>query len=148
MRVVADAINHTIVIIRYQQRAIRQLQHIGRTAPHFAFGAQPAIDEHLAFLHLMLRIKGHAYQLVTDRLLAVPGTVLGNDGIAVVLGRELLAGVKLEADIGAVGLKSRGRERDRLRWGFRLPVRLARITARIIRETEMQADIRRGIELI
>ncbi len=76
------------MIVGDQQRAVAQFLHVHRPAPGVA-ASQPALGEGLPGLGPAGLVEADARQAVAVGDGAVPGTVLGDDGVMAVLGGKL-----------------------------------------------------------
>src|ERR1041385_1292251 len=93
---VADLVDRTGLIVGNEQRSVRREHDIGGPAGDL-LSVEPGAGEDLLLGVLAVRIHRHAFDPVAVLLLAIPGAMLGDEDVVLVLGRELVAGVELHA---------------------------------------------------
>src|SRR6185295_3542189 len=144
-RCVADPVDQPGRIVRYRQGAVAEDLQVHGPSPG-RFPLQPALRKCLMASDTTGRIQTNERNPVTGFPGPVPGTMLGNEDLVAVFGREHAAGVEAHAERGDVRAKFlRGRLELRA-IAVAAEFRVGQIALVAVREAEMHAGARRVVQ--
>src|SRR4051794_39414108 len=109
---VADAIDRTGPVVGHEDRAILGKHDVGGTAEIAGGTLEPAFSEDFRLRVLAVGPDDHALDARALVLGAVPGAMLGDQDVVLVLGGEHVAGIELHAERRDVGAEIDDRRRE------------------------------------
>src|SRR3954462_11331022 len=95
---VADAVDRAGPVVRDQNRAVLGQHDIGRTAEIALVAFEPARREDFLLGVLAVGTDDDPLDAGTLIFVPIPGAVLGDEDVVLVLGGELIAGIELHAE--------------------------------------------------
>ena len=116
-------------VVRDENFSVRAFQNIDRAAERFAIVDQPAGDKIFSAGQLSLSVEFIADNFVSRRDAPVPGTVIGNQEIILILCRPGGVFKKLESQRSGMGLDV---DLCRFRCGAKFSFRAGRIEIRVV----------------
>src|SRR6266403_2878391 len=109
---VADAVDRTGPVVGNQQRAVLGEHDVGRSAEIALIAFDPAGRKDLLLGVLAVWTDDHALDAGALVFMPVPGAMLGNEDVVLVLGGELVAGIELHAERRHMGAQIGDRRRE------------------------------------
>src|SRR5438128_1572684 len=109
---IADPVDGAGPVIRHQDRAILGDQDVVRTTRILLVAGDPALAEDLLLGILAVRLDRHPHDPAALLLMAVPGAMLGDQDVVLVLRGELGAGVEPHPQRGDMRTEVQRRRRE------------------------------------
>src|SRR6201988_2251808 len=145
---VADAIDRTGPVVGNEDRSVLGDHDIRRAAEITLITLDPAFRKDLLLSVLAVRPDDHALDTRALILGPVPGAVLSDQDVVLVLGRELVASIELHAERRDMGAELGGRGRELLALVPHREFRIGHVTLMAVGIAEMLADLRDHVELV
>src|SRR5882757_9127 len=145
---VADAVDRAGPVVGDEHRAVLGEHDVGRTAEIALIAFEPAGGKDLLLGVLAVGTDDHALDACALVLVPVPGAMLGDEDVVLVLGGELVAGIELHAERRHMGAELGDRWRELRALVTHRKLRIRHIALVAIGITEVLAELRDHVELV
>src|ERR1041385_7692907 len=144
----ADAIDRAGPVVGHQHRAVFRQHDVGGTAEIALIALEPAFRKDLLLRVLTVGTDDDALDPRALVFMPVPGAVLGDEDVVLVLGGELIAGIELHAERRDMGAEVQHRRGELRALMPHREFRIRQVALVAIRIAEMLADLVDHVELV